>query len=172
MEIVTRLIPGVLVVLLTLLVAAPWGLGAAMRQTLPMLPLLAIVHGCLRQPQFMPAGLAFASGIALDVLTHGPLGYWSLVFLSAHLAARSLPAAAEPTLSAELIRAAAAIAVAVSVQWVTTSVYRLEPAATLPLLLAGAAAMAAYPIATLILGGIAQLVGGRRRRQLRLERGG
>lgn len=78
---IKNIIPSASVVLTTLLAALPWGLSSDSRFLLPMLPYAAIHFWAVRRPALMPEWIAFASGLATDVLTHGPLGFWSLVFL-------------------------------------------------------------------------------------------
>ncbi len=78
---IRNVIPGVIVALTTLLAALPWGLTSDTRFLLPMLPYAAIHYWAVHRPALMPQWIAFSSGLATDVLTHGPLGFWSLVFL-------------------------------------------------------------------------------------------
>lgn len=167
-----RRIPAILLVLiLTLVAAAPWGIGAQTRFLMPLLPLLTIVHLTLRRPETMPAGLVFAAGLLLDVLTHGPLGYWPLVFLAGHLAASSLSQRARETMPRRMLWVAAVMAVVVLVEWLISSLYFMQPAAWQPIAGAAFAAVVAYPVLAFILDGLSSQGGGRRR-ALQFERGG
>lgn len=75
------------ILLLTVLAALPWGLPSEDRFFLPLLPLVAIHYWTLRHPQLIPEWLVFVIGLCLDVLTHGPLGYWSLIYLVGYFCA-------------------------------------------------------------------------------------
>ena len=166
-----KLVPTtLLVLLLTLIAASPWGIGAHTRFLLPLLPLLAIVHLTLRRPEAMPAGLVFVGGLLLDVLTHGPLGYWPLVFLAGHLAALNLSQRARETLPRRTMWVAAVMAVVVLVEWLVSSVYFMQLAAWQPITGAALAAIVAYPILALILDSFSPHERGRR--PLQLERRG
>ncbi len=72
------------IVLLTLIAALPWGLPSEDRFFLPFLPVVAIHYWGLRRPEFVPEWFVFMAGLGLDTLTHGPLGYWALVYLAAY----------------------------------------------------------------------------------------
>lgn len=69
---------------LTVLAALPWGLPTEDRFFLPLLPVIAIHYFALRRPEALPEWSVFLSGLLLDVFTHGPLGYWPLVYLAAY----------------------------------------------------------------------------------------
>lgn len=171
MQALIRLVPSiVLVLMLTLVAAAPWGISAHTRFLLPLLPMLAIVHMTIRNPDAMPAGLVFAGGMMLDVLTHGPLGYWALVFLAGHLAALNLSQSARETLPRRMLWTTAVLSVVVLVEWLVSSLYFMQLAPWRPI--AGAALVAAliYPLLALLLDGRFGNI--RRDRPLQLERGG
>jgi rod shape-determining protein MreD len=72
------------IVLLTLIAALPWGLPSEDRFFLPFLPVVAIHYWGLRRPELVPEWFVFMAGLCLDTLTHGPLGYWALVYLAAY----------------------------------------------------------------------------------------
>ena len=72
------------IILLTLIAALPWGLPSEDRFFLPFLPVVAIYYWALRRPELVPEWFVFLSGLCLDTLTHGPLGYWALVYLAAY----------------------------------------------------------------------------------------
>lgn len=80
--------------LATLLAAMPWGLPEEFRLLPPLLPFLVIHYWTMRDLQLVPEGLVFAAGIALDVLSGGPVGYWALIYLTGYaltLAISSVP---------------------------------------------------------------------------------
>ncbi len=166
----TTLIPGFIVALLTLMAAAPWGLEASGRFLLPLLPFLAIAHFTALQPNSMPGGLVFGSGLCLDVLTHGPLGYWSFVFLAGYLLMQWLAVTPPPSLLQRWLAFAVVMACVVAVEWSISSLFFIQPADWRPLLSAGLGAIALFPVAALALQPLHKI--GALAGRLNLERGG
>lgn len=162
-----QLVPSLVVLAAALLAALPLGLQGGARFVMPALPALIIVHFVLRAPRRLPAGIAFAAGLTLDVLTHGPLGYWSLLFLLAHQAAAWLGGDGAARLPERWPRAAAGMAAFAIAEWVVHSVYFAAPAAAVPRLQSLALVVVAYPLLSLLL---APFDGPSPRRQLQLER--
>ncbi len=78
------IVPFSSIILLTLIAALPWGLPSEDRFFLPFLPVVAIHYWGLRRPELVPEWFVFMAGLCLDTLTHGPLGYWALVYLAAY----------------------------------------------------------------------------------------
>lgn len=78
-------VPFASIMALVLVSALPWGLPTDERFFLPLLPVVAIHYWANRRPQALPEWLVFLAGFLLDVFTHGPLGYWGLVYLSAYV---------------------------------------------------------------------------------------
>ena len=151
MRALPHLVPIVIVALLTILAAAPWGVGANGRFLLPLVPFLAIAHWALLRPGQMPAGLAFASGLCLDVLTNGPLGYWSFVFLSGHLLALWMPSDGHPALLQRWLHFLPVMGVVVLVEWCISSLYFMRAAEVSALLWAASVAIATFPILSALL---------------------
>jgi rod shape-determining protein MreD len=113
---------------LALLAALPWGLPPDDRFFLPLLPVVAIHYWSLRHPGLVPEWYVFLAGLLLDVLTHGPLGYWPLVYLTAHMAAvLSAPLASRGVMMRLALFGFALIGV-VATAWMIASVYFLERA--------------------------------------------
>lgn len=136
--------------ILTLVAALPWGLPPEDRFFLPLLPVVAIHYWSLRHGVLIPEWGVFLAGLTLDVLTHGPLGYWSLIYLVAHtLAILSAPYAAHGP-GARLFLFAVALSIVTFVAWIVSSVYFLEPADWRPYAfgagLAGLAALVLVPL--------------------------
>ena len=46
------------------------------------MPFAGVFFWARAQPQLMPTSFVFVTGVAVDVLSYGPLGYWSLIYLS------------------------------------------------------------------------------------------
>lgn len=135
---------------LTVLAALPWGLPTEDRFFLPLLPVIAIHYFALRRPEALPEWSVFLSGLLLDVFTHGPLGYWPLVYLATYtlgVLGRELGK------SSQFVRIAlfggSLVAVAV-LCWAVASVYFLEFADWRPYVrgavLAGIAALGILPL--------------------------
>jgi rod shape-determining protein MreD len=75
------------VAVLTLIAALPLGIPAGDRFFLPLLPVIAIHYWTLRHDAWLPEWVVFLAGLTLDILTHGPVGYWAFIYLLAHLTA-------------------------------------------------------------------------------------
>ncbi len=78
------LVTALSVLFATVLAALPWGLPAELRQVPPLLPFLVLHYWTMRDARLMPEILVFAAGIALDIATGGPAGYWSLIYLAGY----------------------------------------------------------------------------------------
>jgi len=144
------LTPFVSTVALTVLAALPWGLPTEDRFFLPLLPVVSIHYWALRRTAAMPEWLVFLVGLLLDIFTHGPLGYWPLIYLWAYF----LGVAGEPLgRKSQLMRlvyfAGSLLAVAV-LAWAVASLYFFEAADWRPYAqgaaLAAAAAVLIVPI--------------------------
>lgn len=77
-----KLLPAASLLLLVLTSALSLGAGSGTSFVLPALPILAVHYWTRRQRGLMPVALVFAAGLAIDLLTYGPLGYWPLLFLA------------------------------------------------------------------------------------------
>lgn len=156
------------VALLTCLAALPWGLPADQRFVLPLLPLAAI-HACnLRRAGSCPEWVAFACGVALDVVTQGPLGFWAFLYLLGHaLGVGSAPVARR--LPARLGLPVAALVIAACVGWLLSGLYYWEATDWRPWARAVLWALAPATVIGLLFGGTASAHA--RRDNARLERG-
>ena len=169
MRALASLAPSLMIALVTILSALPWGLAPDLRFILPLLPYLAIHYWALRYSGRVPAGVVFAAGLALDVLTNGPLGYWALIYLAGHLVAlwQSRWSGAGPGVRFLLLLSALVI-LAVG-EWSLASLYYLEVADWKPFALAVAAVGLVSPLSAFVFSQFEP-----RREQpvrLRLERG-
>ena len=135
---------------LTLIAALPWGLPSDNRFFLPLLPVVAIHYWSLRHGALIPEWGVFLAGLVLDILTLGPLGYWALIYLAAHMIALvSAPLASRGPASRLVLFGLALISVAATA-WVVSSVYALEPVDVGPYVIgvvyAGLVALCLVPI--------------------------
>jgi rod shape-determining protein MreD len=63
----------------------PWPLPSSFAFVGPMLPLAVMSVAALRGRWNAPSWLCFVCGIAVDLMTQGPLGFWALIYLSGTL---------------------------------------------------------------------------------------
>jgi rod shape-determining protein MreD len=147
MTVLRALLPSLVVVLLTLLAALPWGLGGDMRLAVPLLPTVVLFAWNLRRRNAVPEVIAFLAGIALDALSQGPLGYWALLNLTAFAAASAMRGGgADASLPARwLTHAAGMVAIAV-IAWGVSSLYAMQASEVRPLAIAVGLAVATWPL--------------------------
>lgn len=120
------LLPFLSVALLTVLAALPWGLPTEDRFFLPMLPVVAIHYWALRRHQALPEWSVFLAGLLLDIFTHGPLGYWPLVYLAAYTLGVIGETAGRKSQMLRLGLFAASLAIVATFCWGVASVYFFE----------------------------------------------
>ena len=111
---------------LTLIATLPWGLPSQIRFFLPLLPVVAIHFWSLRHPGLVPEWYVFAMGLSLDILTHGPLGYWSLVYLVTHLLGVMSAPFADRGALVRLALFGFALTMVAAMAWVVSSIFFLE----------------------------------------------
>jgi rod shape-determining protein MreD len=163
--------PGATVVLATLLGVLPWGLGSSMQQLLPALTLLVACFWAREHVRRLPASLLFASGLVVDALTGGPLGFWPLLYLTGLALAALIAWCAGPLRGlAGWSAVAVVVALTATLAWLVASAYFGELAEVRPVVLAGGIVIAAWPPVALVLGVIAR--GLTRPPRLNLERQG
>ena len=114
------------IVFLTVVAVLPWGLPSEARFFLPLLPVVAIHYWSLRQPENLPEWFVFFAGLALDVLTHGPLGYWALIYLLGYVLGVLSRPYGHLGQSVRVALFAAALAVVALLAWMVSSAYALE----------------------------------------------
>jgi rod shape-determining protein MreD len=120
--------PFVSVAALTLIAVLPWGLPSEDRFVLPLLPVIAIHYWGLRQPDDLPEWFVFLAGLGLDILTNGPLGYWSLIYLVSYfLGVISIPLGVRGQMT-RIVLFLLALAVVTAAAWSISSIYELERA--------------------------------------------
>lgn len=151
MPLFDRLIPAATIAMTALLVALPWGIDAEFRFLLPLLPLVVIHYWTLRRPEIVAEWWAFAAGLSVDILTHGPLGYWALMYLLGYAAAKMSSVLANDAAFAKWLLAAVTFLGLVIVAWAIASVYYFAFADWRPYLLAALATAIVYPVVGLFL---------------------
>ena len=164
-----RAIPILTVTLLVLLCVMPWGLSQSFHFALPILPFAAIHYWSRSQPASMPCTFVFAAGLSVDVLSYGPLGYWSLVYLMGlGLVAGFARLLTDTSPLADFTSFCAAIAMLALIAWSLASVYFIRFIDWQPMAWAAAMLAIAYPFVIALLGPLERWLAGPR--MLNLER--
>ncbi|MFY0614296.1 MAG: hypothetical protein JXQ99_22400 [Hyphomicrobiaceae bacterium] len=91
MSIVLAVLPTLLIVLAVLVAAAPLGANADASLVLQVMPYMMAHLFLVRGIGVVPSPVMFMAGIAMDIISSGPLGFWPLVYLFGVLVARQLP---------------------------------------------------------------------------------
>jgi rod shape-determining protein MreD len=151
MQILTQAIPSLSVALLSLLAMLPWGLPSNSRFVLPLLPYIAIHYWTARDPERLPAWVVFACGLAVDVLTNGPLGYWSLIYLAGYVFATGAGEVRSTGPGARWLLFLSSLAMLVVCAWALSSLYFFDLVEWTPFAWAAVAAGIAYPVIAYIL---------------------
>lgn len=146
-RVVARAAPGLCLAASVFAAAIPWGLPAAAAFILPFVTLsLVFVFSSAPTPT-LPAWSVFAAGLATDLLTQGPLGFWASLFLLAHAVAGAAAARQQGRLRLGAWLSFAAMAAAVAaLGWAVASVYFMRLLDWQPLVLAAAAAIVLFPV--------------------------
>ena len=149
---VMALFPGATVLAAAVLVLLPWGVGDQANFVLPLVPLLALHYWGLRRPELIPAVLAFGTGLAVDVIMHGPVGFWALLFLAALAMARAEQEfASRSGWFGRLALTGLALATIAVLEWIIGSIYYFQQLEWRVLMVAALAALAVYPVLALLL---------------------
>ena len=154
MAFVDRLIPALTIIAATILVALPWGMAAQNRFILPLLPLIVIHYWTVRRPSLVPEWWAFAAGLSLDILTHGPIGYWALIYLLGYGAAQFSSRRSEIGPMMKWALSTATLVILTAIAWAVSSLYYFEIADWRPYASACVAAVLIYPIIGVVLRGL------------------
>ncbi len=91
MNIVLLVLPSLLVLLAVLVAMAPLGAHADAGIVLQVMPYMMAHLFLARGKGFVPSPVMFAAGLAIDLTSGGPLGFWALIYLFGVLIARHLP---------------------------------------------------------------------------------
>ena len=166
----SKIIAPVSIAALTVLSALPWGVAAESRFVLPLLPVVAIHYWVLRdEADMVPEWFVFLCGLLLDVLTNGPLGFWSLIYLLAFALARLSTGWAREGVMARWLLLLAALALLSFCAWIISSLYAVDVADWRPFAWGAVAAGLAHPLLALVL--LGSRSGRRRRNNDLFERG-
>jgi len=81
-------LPVMLLAFLPTLAAYQWHMPLGDGLAFPFLTILVVLICALRYPGLLPSPLVFCSGLACDLFTRSPLGYWTLIMLLTLVLAR------------------------------------------------------------------------------------
>ena len=126
MSAVLGVLPSLVIALVLALASAPWGAPDDARFVMPLLPYMAAHVFLARGVGVVPSPVLFVAGLVMDLTTHGPLGFWPIVYLSVALFTRQLPGAIMQTVMGQLGALAATVLVLCVVQVAVASLYKFE----------------------------------------------
>lgn len=126
MSVVMWVAPTVLMIFAVLLATAPWGPPAGAAYALPLMPYMVAHLFIARGHGFVPSPVVFGAGLAMDIATGGPLGFWALIYLSGVLVARQLPGGAGTDQMARLSGLLLIVFVLAAMQVGVASLYQLR----------------------------------------------
>jgi rod shape-determining protein MreD len=146
-----RVVPALSIAVLALIAVLPWGLPPDARFVLPLGPFIAIHYWASRHPDRLSEWVPFAAGLAVDVLSNGPLGYWSLIYLVGYMIAVEAHLVTATGPAGRWLVFLASLALLVTAAWLIASLYYLELADWRPFAWAALLAGLAYPACALVL---------------------
>jgi cell shape-determining protein MreD len=153
-----RLLPAATLVFAALLAVLPFGVDEVVRYVIRFLPLMVVHYWSARRPSLVPVPLIFAVGLAIDVLTHEPLGYTAVLALAvAGLAPLEYWLSGRSTAAGRAGVFAIAMLAAAALAWGIAAIYTGVKPDARPFLLAALTTLALYPIMALMLLGIDRL---------------
>jgi rod shape-determining protein MreD len=149
MPFLRNMVPLASVAVLTLAAALPIGWPTEIHSYMPLLPYTAIHFWAVRRPAQMPEWGVFLAGLTTDVLahgSHGPLGFWALMFLIGVVAVdatRDMPDWGALGRWGQFCGTLLVLGVS---QWLVASIYEVKLQDWRPLLLAITIAALSYPV--------------------------
>lgn len=151
--------------LLVVLLAAmtPLGLAGDYRFVPAGLVLAVMYFWACRAPRSLPYWLVFLSGLVVDIVSYGPLGYWASVYVAGIYVARCLPGHGEGRGRglAGWLGFVAAAAVAFAVAWVLACGYSFQTLPLAPFAKSTGVLIALHAPLTWILDAISRIAAGR-----------
>lgn len=146
------IVPVISLALLLLLALLPWGLPTEARFVMPMLPFAAIYYWSLGDRGYMPAPVVALAGLTVDIITYGPLGFWSLIYLLGQMAAVLLTGSFSRTAMLRWLGFALVVFLLAGVQWLTASIYFVAWVSWRPFAFAASVVVLFYPVVALLFG--------------------
>jgi rod shape-determining protein MreD len=145
MHFAASLVPTASVVILSLLAMLPWGLPSDSRFVLPLFPYIAIHYWAARDTDRLPVWAVFVCGLAIDVVTNGPLGYWSLIYLLGFVIAAGAGEVRSTSSGARWLLFLSSLSVLIICAWGISSLYFFDLVDWTPFAWAAVTAGVAYP---------------------------
>lgn len=149
---ISRTLPTLTLTLASLIAVLPFGGGDAMRLCLSFAPVVVTHYWTVRRPRLLPSPLVFAFGLMIDVLTHGPLGYWAFLMLAAAaLAPLEEAATGQSTAVGRAAVFAMTMLLVAGLAWGIASLYSGMLVDAQPMLFAALASVLTYPLVAMVL---------------------
>lgn len=150
-SLISSLTPLAIAFLLFFISFLPFGLSDELLTLGPQLVLCVVFYWTLRAPERLPPWSVFALGIAFDLFSAGPLGFWALVYLCTY--AVTLQARGAMRHRGFLVRWGGFLGVAAfasSIAWALASIYFGTLLSVAPLAVSAAVTVAVYPVLAVI----------------------
>jgi hypothetical protein len=157
---VAILLPAALLLLLAAFAAYPWRLPFGAGFALPLLGLLTTAIAASRHAALPSLLLAFAAGLACDLSTHAPLGFWALLGVVAAMYGGAM--AGNDERRGGWLRLLPVAPLSAGLVWGLSSLYLWQRQPLQPILDGLGMAVLLLPLVLLLLIGLEPLFGGRR----------
>lgn len=145
-----RFLPAATLCIAALLAVLPFGADEMVRYAVSFLPLMVIQYWSARRPAMVPVPLIFGSGLIVDVVTHGPVGYWALLaVVVAAFAPLEVWLMGRSTAIGRALVFAGAMFVVAALAWSIAALYTGTAIVGRPFLGAALTAIALYPVMAL-----------------------
>ncbi len=162
--------PALIVIVTALFAVLPLGAGEAVRACLSFAPMTVIHYWSARRPHLLPVTFVFCVGLGIDVLTHGPVGFWALMGLaSAAMAHLEIGLTGQSTATGRAAVFAIAMFGLAGLSWGVASLYSGQTIDGQPMLLAALISISLYPAIAVALMPIDRLWEARRTRLFERE---
>lgn len=155
MNVTNRFLPILSVGILSLIAVLPWGVSADKRFVLPLLPFIAIYFWNSRYSGWLPQWVPFITGLSVDVLSNGPLGFWSLIYLLGYILSSKMRHIFGSAGAGRWLMFLSALTLLLIASWGISSLYSFEKLDWAPFIWAAVLAGLAYPVITRILASLA-----------------
>lgn len=153
------LLPSLTLLALAAFAAYPWRLPFGESFALPLVAMLTVYVCALRYPGLLLAPVGFLAGLACDLFTRAPLGFWALLLVVAAICATGSRTLAErygARLGWLCVLAMAPLSAALV--WGLWSLYLWQPQAVRPLVDSLAMALLLLPLPLMLLVGLEPLL--------------
>jgi cell shape-determining protein MreD len=150
--------PTVTLALTCLLALQSAGSAAFAAMTAGLLPTLALHYWGVRRPRSIPVLVAFLAGVWVDVLAHGPLGFWALTYVATALTVDALTPILPRGLLGHTASLVLTLALVACLLWGMSSVYNWQLLPITPIGTAAVWALALYAMTALVCAAMSAMV--------------